>query len=88
MAVAKVLEHGQIIIPKPNRESLGLKKGDVLDVRLEGDCVVIMPRKLVTSEAWEKLLQVMNSVHKQNRGVSEEEVYQDVERAVAELRQE
>lgn len=60
-----------------------------MDARIEGDCVVITPRKLVTSEDWEKLLQVMNSVHKQNRGISEEEeVYQDVQRAVAELRQE
>ncbi len=88
MAVAKILEHGQITIPKSIRESLGLQKGDVVDARLEGDCVVITPRKLVTSEAWEKLRQVMNSVHEQNKGVSEEEVYQDVERAVAELRQE
>ncbi len=52
-----------------------------------GDCVMITPRKSVTSEDWEKLLQVMNSVHEQNRGISEEEIYQDVERAVAELRQ-
>lgn len=88
MAISKVLEHGQITIPKQIRESLGLKEGDVVDVRLEGDCVVITPRKLVTSEAWEKLLQVMNSVHEQNRGIGEEEVYQDVKRAVAELRQE
>ena len=88
MAIAKILEHGQITIPKPIRESLGLKKGDVVDARIEGDCVVITPRRLVTSEDWEKLLQVMNSVHEQNRGVSEEEVYQDVQRAVTELRQE
>lgn len=88
MAVAKILEHGQITIPKSIRESLGLQKGDVVDARLEGDCVVITPRKLVTSEAWEKLRQVMNSVHEQNKGVSAEKVYQDVERAVAELRQE
>ncbi len=40
------------------------------------------------SENWKKLLQVMKSVYEQNRGISEEEVYQDVERAVAELRQE
>ncbi|MDD9972573.1 MAG: AbrB/MazE/SpoVT family DNA-binding domain-containing protein, partial [Candidatus Poribacteria bacterium] len=88
MAIAKILEHGQITIPKPIRESLGLKKGDVVDARIEGDSVVITPQKLVTSEDWEKLLQVMNNVHEQNRGISEEEVYQDVERAVAELRQE
>ena len=88
MAIAKISERGQITIPKPIRESLGLKKGDVVDARIEGDCVVITPEKSTTPENWTKLLQVMNSVHRQNRGVSEEEVYQDVECAVAELRQE
>ena len=88
MAVAKILERGQITIPKQIRESLGLKKGDVVDARIEGDCVVITPRKLATSEDWAGLLQVMKSVHEQNRGISEEEVYRDVERAVAELREE
>ena len=42
----------------------------------------------LTPEEWDKLLQVMNTVHKQNSGISEEEVYQDVQRAVTELRQE
>ncbi len=56
MAIAKILEHGQITIPKSIRENLGLKKGDVVDARIEGDCVVITPRKLVASEDWEKLL--------------------------------
>ncbi len=88
MAAAKILEHGQITIPKQIRESLGLKKGDVVDARLEGNCVVITPRKLATPEEWDKLLQVMNTVHEQNSGVSEEEVYQAVQRAVTELRQE
>lgn len=88
MAAAKILEHGQIIIPKQIRESLGLKRGDIVDARVEGDCVVITPRKSVTSEDWEKLLQVMDTVHDQNRGISEEEVYQDAQRAVTELRQE
>ena len=39
-------------------------------------------------QEWSKLLQVMNTVHTQNRGISEEEVYQDVQRAVVKLRQE
>ena len=47
-----------------------------------------MPKKSTTPENWKKLSQVMKSVHKQNRGVSEEEVYQDVQRAVDEFLQE
>ena len=42
----------------------------------------------MASEDWNKLLQLMHSVHEQNRGISEEAVYHNVERAVAELRQE
>lgn len=50
MAAAKILNHGQITIPKQIRESLGLKKGDIVDTRIEGDCVVITPKKSVTPE--------------------------------------
>ena len=88
MAVAKIREWGQITIPKQIRDSLGLKKGDVVEARIEGDCVVIMPKKSTKPENWTKLLQVMNNVHEQNRGISEEEVYQDVQRAVDEFRNE
>ena len=35
MAVAKIRERGQITIPKQIRESLGLKKGDIVDARIE-----------------------------------------------------
>lgn len=56
MAVAKIRERGQITIPKQIRESLGLKKGDVVDAKIEGDCVVIMPKKSTTPENWAKLL--------------------------------
>lgn len=87
MASAKILENGQITIPKKIRDSLGLKKGDVVDTQLVDGHVVITPRRLAISEDWKELLKVMNSVHEQNRGTSEEAVYQDVQRAVAELRQ-
>ncbi len=59
-----------------------------MDTRIEGDCVVITPKKSVTPEDWDKLLEVMSTVHEQNKGISEEEVYQDVQRAVEELPQE
>lgn len=40
MAATKMLENGQITIPKQIQESLGLKKGDVVDARIEGDRVI------------------------------------------------
>jgi len=58
-----------------------------VDTRIEGDCVVITPKKSVTPEDWDKLLEVMSTVHEQNNDISEEEVYQDVQSAVEELPQ-
>lgn len=57
----------------------------ICDFEEKIDCVVIMSKKSTSPENWTKLLNVMKSVHEQNKGASEEEVYQDVERAVAEL---
>ncbi len=47
MPVRRVLEHGQITIPKKIRQLLGLKKGDLAEVGLQGDTIVITPKKLV-----------------------------------------
>ena len=47
MPVRRVLEHGQITIPKMIRQVLGLKKGDMAEFELEGDIILITPKKLV-----------------------------------------
>lgn len=62
MASAEILEHGQITIPKQIRERLGLKKGDVVEARIEVNCVVIMPKKSTTPENWAKLLNVWSHI--------------------------
>ncbi len=87
MPIVKVLEHGQVTIPKKFREALGLGKGDLVETELEGERVVITPKKLVKDKAWRELFEVMERVHKMNEGVSEEEVTQDVLKAIAELRE-
>ena len=88
MPVVRISEHGQVTIPKPFREVLGLQKGDLAEASLEGERIVITPKKFVKDKAWRELLEVMESVHQLNQGVSEEEVTQDVLQAIAELRAE
>lgn len=39
----KLSSKGQVVIPKEIREKLGLKKGDVLSVRLEEDRIILEP---------------------------------------------
>ena len=88
MPVVKILQHGQITIPKRFRETLNLKKGDLAEVELEGERIVITPKRLVKDKAWRELLEVMDRVHQMNKGFTEEEVTRDVMKAIAELREE
>ena len=99
MSMIKILQDGRVTIPKHIRDTLGLKTGDIAEAKLEEDRIVITPNfsnretcksqsKAGNASAWNELRRVMKSVHEKNRGVSEAEVTADVERAVAELRQE
>ena len=99
MSVIKILRDGRVTIPKHIRDTLGLKHGDVAEAELENGRIVITPNfskkeanklhsKRAKTSAWNELRRVMESVHEKNRGVSEAEVTADVQRAVAELRQE
>lgn len=41
----KVSSKGQVVLPSPLRQRLGLRPGDLLDVRVEGDAIVLRPRR-------------------------------------------
>ena len=88
MPIVRILQHGQVTIPKKFREALGLKKGDLAEAELEGGRIVITPKKLVRDKALQELMVLLDKVHMKNKGFSEEEVTQDVLKAIAELREE
>jgi AbrB family looped-hinge helix DNA binding protein len=99
MSVIKILQDGRVTIPKHIRDTLGLKQGDVAEAELENGRIVITPDlstrevrksqpKLANISAWDEFQRVMDSVHEKNEGVSEAKVSADVQRAIAELRQE
>ena len=99
MPEIKILQDGRVTIPKYIRDTLGLKKGDIAEAKLEDGRIVItpnfskkktgkLPPKRAKVSAWNELQRVMNNVHEKNRGVSEAEVSADIQHAVAELRQE
>jgi AbrB family looped-hinge helix DNA binding protein len=41
----KLSTKGQVVLPSRLRQRLGLRPGDALDVRLEGDAIVLRPRR-------------------------------------------
>ena len=88
MPIVRVLEHGQVTLPKQFRDVLGIQKGDLAEAELEGERIVITPKKQVEDKALKELKAVLDEVHRKNKGVSEEEVVKYAMQAIAELRQE
>lgn len=88
MPIVRIMEHGQVTIPKKFREALGIKKGDIAEAKLEGERIVITPKKLVEDRALKELKAILKEVHAGNKGVSEEEVVKYAAQAIAELRAE
>jgi len=87
MPFVKVLRGGQITMPKELREVLEIKEGDILEVQMEKNKVVLKPKILMDKDqAWERLNQVMAKVGKRHRKTSEKEVDSDVLEAIKTVR--
>ncbi|HYA91746.1 MAG TPA: AbrB/MazE/SpoVT family DNA-binding domain-containing protein [Thermodesulfobacteriota bacterium] len=52
MLVAKVLEKGQIVIPKKARDLVKLSPGDKVEVKVSGKGIVILPFKKSYTESF------------------------------------
>ena len=86
--IMKIMENGQVTIPKKIRDELGLKKGDLVEAERKDGQILITPKRLMGDRAFQKVLTVMDQVHKKNKGVSEETVVKYATQAIAELREE
>ena len=60
-ALTKVTRHGQVTLPAAVRREAHVEEGDLLTVRLEGENIVLTPKKLIDksqayfwSEAWQQ----------------------------------
>jgi AbrB family looped-hinge helix DNA binding protein len=87
MPLVRFLEHGQVTIPKQFRDALGLKKGDVAEAELLDDGrIVLVPKRLVREKAWNDLASLFQALRERSGDMSEEDVLEDVIRAVEEYR--
>jgi AbrB family looped-hinge helix DNA binding protein len=46
---SKVTRHGQVTLPASIRKKLGIKEGDLIEVRVQDDMAVLLPKKLIDS---------------------------------------
>ena len=87
MPFVKVLRGGQITMPKELREVLEIKEGDILEVQMEKNKVVLKPKILMDKDqAWARLHQIMAKVGKRHGKISEKEVESDVLEAIKTVR--
>ncbi len=87
MPFVRVLRGGQITMPKELRKVLEIKEGDILEVEMEKNKVVLKPKVLVDKDkAWGKLSGVMAKVGERHRKISEKEVEKDVSEAIKAVR--
>jgi AbrB family looped-hinge helix DNA binding protein len=47
MPTSKVTRHGQITLPASIRKQLGIEEGDLVEIRIEDEKAVLLPKKLV-----------------------------------------
>lgn len=45
--LTKVTRHGQITLPAAVRRAVNVEEGDYIEVRVEGDVIVLTPKKLI-----------------------------------------
>jgi AbrB family looped-hinge helix DNA binding protein len=74
-------------MPKELREVLEIKEGDILEVQMEKNKVVLKPKVLVDKDrAWARFNQVMAKVGKKQGKISGKEIESDVLEAIKTFR--
>ena len=89
MAVVKVKEKYQVTIPAEIRKVLALKVGDYLEVETNGTAIVLTAKAMIDKEkkeAWDRLGELLDRVHRKIGDVPEDEVERDVLEAIRAVR--
>jgi len=73
LAAAKLSTKGQVVIPKPVRDALGLEAGDSMVFAVDGDRVIV--RKLALSD----VLREAEIAHREKRTLSVAEAFEGLE---------
>jgi AbrB family looped-hinge helix DNA binding protein len=89
--LVRVKEKYQVTIPAKIRKELNLRVGDYLEVEAQDEAIVLRPKAVIDrekEEAWGRLKELLERVHRKIGEVPEEEVERDVLEAIRALREE
>jgi AbrB family looped-hinge helix DNA binding protein len=84
MAMVKVIRNGQITLPKKLRTALGIREGDLLEVKLSKSGMVIKPKVPIDKDlAKDRFWQMVEEIRESVKDVDPEELDETIEEAVA-----
>lgn len=84
MPLAKVLRNGQITFPKEIRDSLNLKAGDIVDLEVRENMVIVRPKTFIDNDKVD-LWEMMSSLHERLKDRSKKDIKKTFEKVIAEV---
>lgn len=83
MPLVKVIRNGQITLPKALRDALGIKEGDLLEVKLRDSEMTIKPKAAIDKAmAGDKFFQMVDEIRASVQDVDPEELEATLAEAV------
>jgi len=83
MPLVKVIRNGQITLPKALRDALGIKEGDLLEVKLGNSEMTIKPKTAIDKAmAGDKFFQMVDEIRASVKDVDPEELEATIAEAV------
>jgi AbrB family looped-hinge helix DNA binding protein len=87
MPLVKVIRHGQITLPKGIRDALGIREGDLLEVKLGKAEMTIKAKAVVDKEqAKDKFFQMVDEIRASVKDVDPEVIDREIEKAIRAVR--
>jgi AbrB family looped-hinge helix DNA binding protein len=87
MPLVKVVRNGQITLPKALRTALGIREGDLLEVKLSKEGMVIKPKAAVDKDlAGSRFFQMVDELRESVKDADPAEVEAVIEEAVRAVR--
>jgi AbrB family looped-hinge helix DNA binding protein len=88
MPLVKVVRNGQITIPKDLRAVLGIREGDLLEIKLNGSNLLIKPKVAIDkNQARERFFQAVDEIRASVKDADPEEIEREIAEAVESAKQ-
>ncbi len=84
MPLVKVLRNGQITFPKEVRDALKIKAGDIVDLEVRENMIIMRPKTFLDDDKAD-LWEMMSTLHERLKDRSKKDIKKTFEKVIAEV---